>query len=358
MKWCASARQSAGDHAVMANQPGKSRSQVSGRLASTAMTWMVTGGAGYIGAHVARALLASGPRGRRPRRPVQRLPRRSCRRTPPSSRRRSSTRPRVERTLREHRVTGVVHLAALKYAGVSVEQPLEFYDVNVTGTARLLSAMGAAGVDTLVFSSSAAVFGTPDVDLVTETTATTPESPYGETKLIGEWLLRDVARTRPLAAHLAALLQRGRQRRPGGARHQPAQPVSARAHGLERGPPAEGVRHRLPHARRLLRARLHPRGRRRRRPRGGRGAARGGRSRWPRPTTSGLGSGISVLEIFDAMRRVLGRDFAHEVAPRRPGDPARIVTSADLARTELGWSARYDLDEMVRFRPGAGVVEA
>src|SRR5690606_2093530 len=94
----------------------------------------------------------------------------------------------------EHEVDGVVHLAGFKYAGVSVQRPLHTYEQNVQDTVRLLQAMHEADVDKIVFSSSAAVYGTPDVDLVTETTATAPESPYGESKLIGEWLLRDAAR--------------------------------------------------------------------------------------------------------------------------------------------------------------------
>ena len=83
-----------------------------------------------------------------------------------------------------------MHLAGFKYAGVSVQRPLHTYQQNVTGTATLLAAMEAQGVDRIVFSSSAAVYGTPDVDLVTEATPKHPESPYGESKLIGEWLLR------------------------------------------------------------------------------------------------------------------------------------------------------------------------
>ena len=143
------------------------------------MTWLVTGGAGYIGAHVARAFterglgvvvvddLSSGHRGFVPR-----------------------DVPLVEgtildtellvKTLHEHEVDGVVHLAGFKYAGVSVDRPLHTYRQNVTGTVSLLEAMAEASVDKIVFSSSAATFGTPDVDLVTERTATNPESPYGE----------------------------------------------------------------------------------------------------------------------------------------------------------------------------------
>ena len=97
-------------------------------------------------------------------------------------------------TIREHGVTGVVHVAGFKYAGVSVQRPLHTYEQNVTGTATLLGAMADAGVDKVVFSSTAAVYGTPDVEHVIEATPKPPESPYGESKLIGEWLLADQGR--------------------------------------------------------------------------------------------------------------------------------------------------------------------
>ena len=85
-------------------------------------------------------------------------------------------------------VDGVVHLAALKYAGVSVDEPLRFYRNNVDGMVALLDTMVSAGVDRLVYSSSSSVYGTPATDHVVEDTPPAPESPYGETKLIGEWL--------------------------------------------------------------------------------------------------------------------------------------------------------------------------
>ena len=114
------------------------------------------------------------------------------------------------KTLREHEVTGVVHVAGFKYAGVSVERPLHTYDQNVTGTVSVLEAMAEAGVDKVVFSSSAATFGTPDVDIVTEQTATEPRVAVRRVEAD-----RRVAAARPgeghgSAAHVAALLQRGR----------------------------------------------------------------------------------------------------------------------------------------------------
>src|SRR4051812_29088224 len=162
------------------------------------MTWLVTGGAGYIGAHVVRAF---GQRGLRAV-VVDDLSSGHREFVPDGV-------PFVEgsildtdlltRTLREHEVEGVVHVAGFKYAGVSVQRPLHTYTQNVTGTVSVLAAMAAAEVDKVVFSSSAATYGTPDVDTVTEHTRTAPESPYGESKLIGEWLLADQATAAGLA---------------------------------------------------------------------------------------------------------------------------------------------------------------
>ncbi len=122
----------------------------------------------------------------------------------------------VERTLREHAVEGVIHVAGFKYAGVSVQRPLHTYAQNVEGTRVILEAMAAAGVANIVFSSSAAVFGTPDVPLVVEDTEKRPASP------MRVQAHRRVAAARPgrrdgrirhaSRAHLAALLQRRRIR--------------------------------------------------------------------------------------------------------------------------------------------------
>src|SRR3954454_5483374 len=157
------------------------------------MTWLVTGGARYIGSHVAPAFtevglgavvlddLSSGHRSFVPA-------------DVPLVEGSVLDTDLVTRTLDEHDVVGVVHLAGFKYAGVSVERPLHTYEQNVTGTVHLLTVMPAHGTDAIVFSSSAAVYGTPPTDVVTEDTPTRPESPYGESKLVGGGLLTDQSR--------------------------------------------------------------------------------------------------------------------------------------------------------------------
>src|SRR5680860_638796 len=154
------------------------------------MTWLVTGGAGYIGAHVVRAFLAEGMKVV----VIDDLSSGHAEFVPdgvPFVRGTILDAELLRRTFAEHDIRGVVHVAGYKYAGVSVQRPLHTYEQNVTATATLLGVMEEAGVNRIVFSSSAAVYGTPRTDLVTEDTAKNPESPYGESKLIGEWLLRD-----------------------------------------------------------------------------------------------------------------------------------------------------------------------
>src|SRR3954451_19926225 len=161
------------------------------------MTWLVTGGADYIGSPGVQAFQQAGE-------PVVVIDSLSSGHPDfvpddvPFVRGTILDGDLVRHALVQHEVTGVVHLAGFKYAGVSVTRPLLTYQQNVTGTATLLEQMDAAGVGRIVFSSSAATYGTPDVDLVTEQTPTRPESPYGESKLIGEWLLADQARARGL----------------------------------------------------------------------------------------------------------------------------------------------------------------
>ncbi|WP_127820522.1 UDP-glucose 4-epimerase GalE [Microbacterium sp. CPCC 204701] len=315
------------------------------------MTWLVTGGAGYIGAHIVRALADAGLA------PIvlDDLSSGHASFVPEGVRFVQGSildRDLVERTLREHDVEGVIHVAGYKYAGVSVRRPLHTYAQNVEGTRVLLEAMAAADVANIVFSSSAAVYGTPDVPLVTEDLPKRPASPYGESKLIGEWLLRDQAVATADSAHplrhtslryfnvvgsgdpsvydtsphnlfplvFEALLE-GRTPRINGDDYDTPDGTNVRDYvHVSDIAAAHAVA-----ARRLAAGE-------------------------PVEPAYNLGSqnGLSVREIMDAMARVTGIDFTPEIGPRRPGDPDRIVATGELAARDLGWANRYSVDEMVR----------
>lgn len=309
------------------------------------MTWMVTGGAGYIGSHVVRAFqqagippvvlddLSSGHRGFVPDDVA--LVEGSILDT-----------ELVSRALAEHQVEGVVHLAGFKYAGVSVQRPLHTYAQNVTGTAHLLDAMSAQGVGAIVFSSSAAVYGTPDVDLVTEDTATRPESPYGESKLIGEWLLRDqgvATDLRHTSLRYFNVVGSGTPDLYDTSPHN-LFPLVLDALTSGRTPRINGTDYPTPdgtcvrdyiHVADLADAHV--------------AAARALADGRPLEPVYNLGSGdgVSVREIMTAMADVTGIPFEPEVAPRRPGDPARIVASGEAAARDLGWRMTHTLRDMV-----------
>jgi UDP-glucose 4-epimerase len=310
------------------------------------MTWLVTGGAGYIGAHVVRSLLEAGldpvvlddlSSGHEEFVPAG----------VPFVRGSILDGAVVLRTLEEHRVTGVIHVAGFKYAGVSVQRPLHTYGQNVTGMAVLLGAMQERGIDRVVFSSSAAVYGTPDVDLVTEDTAKAPQSPYGESKLIGEWLLRDqevAAGLRHTSLRYFNVVGSGNPDVYDTSPHNLFPKVfDALVDG--RTPIINGDDYPTPdgtnvrdyiHVADLARSHVVA-------------AQRLDAGEPVEPAYNlGSGDGVSVAEIMAAMARVTGIDFTPEIGPRRPGDPARIVASGELAARDLDWAMRHSIDDMVR----------
>lgn len=309
-------------------------------------TWLVTGGAGYIGSHVVRALLADGAG-------VVVLDDLSSGHAEfvpagvPFVRAALAETDRLEATLREHAATGVVHLAAYKYAGESVRRPLHTYHQNVVGTLSLLQAMERAGTPALVFSSSAAVYGTPDVDLVTEATPTAPESPYGETKLVGEWLVRDAARVtglRHTSLRYFNVVGSGDPALRDTSPHN-LMPLVLEAVADGRTPQINGDDYPTPDGT-CVRDYVHV------------AEVAGAHVSAARALASGTvlepvynlgaGEGTSVRQVLDAVAQVTGRPFTPRVTPRRPGDPPRIVASGDLARRDLGWRPTASLDDMVR----------
>ncbi|MFJ6083066.1 UDP-glucose 4-epimerase GalE [Streptomyces sp. NPDC092369] len=324
------------------------------------MTWLITGGAGYIGAHVVRAMTEAGEQAV----VYDDLSTGIAERVPdgvPLVTGSTLDGERLARTLADHEVTGVVHLAAKKQVGESVHLPLHYYRENVEGLRVLLEAVTTAGVPSFVFSSSAAVYGMPDVDLVTEETSCVPMSPYGETKLAGEWLVRATGRATGLSTASLRYFNVAGAAAP--------ELADVGVHNLvpmvfekltENAPPRifgddydtpDGtcVRDYI-HVVDLAEAHV--------------AAAHALRAAPGRDLTLniGRGEGVSVREMIDHINTLTGYDRPPTALPRRPGDPARVVASADRAATELGWKAKHDVQDMitsawegwVRRHPGAG----
>ncbi|MFD1720100.1 UDP-glucose 4-epimerase GalE [Amnibacterium endophyticum] len=310
------------------------------------MAWMVTGGAGYIGAHVVRALqdaglapvvvddLSSGHRG-------------FVARDVPFVQGTILDGGLLARVFADHDVEGVIHVAGFKYAGVSVQRPLHTYEQNVTATQVLLGAMGEAGVDKIVFSSSAAVYGTPDTDLVTESTERNPESPYGQSKLIGEWLLADQGVAAGLSHTSLRYFNVVGSGSPDLFDTSPHNlfPLVFQALLEGRTPRINGDDYPTPDGT-CVRDYIHVADLAVSHVAAARRLAAGEAIE---PVYNlGSGDGVSVGEIMRAVAEVTGIDFTPEVGPRRPGDPARIVASGELAGRDLDWRMRHTLEQMVR----------
>ncbi|MFI7383097.1 UDP-glucose 4-epimerase GalE [Streptomyces sp. NPDC049813] len=315
-------------------------------MTTTETTWLITGGAGYIGAHVVRALRAAGERAV----VYDDLSTGLAARVPsdvPLVTGSILDRALLDRTLAEHAVTGVIHLAAKKQVAESVGRPLHYYHQNVEGLRVLLGAVTAAGLRSFVFSSSAAVYGTPDVDLVTEETPCVPMSPYGETKLAGEWLVRATGRATGMATASLRYFNVAGAAAPDLADTGVLNIVPMVFERLTAGeeprifgddyPTPDGtcVRDYI-HVADLAEAHV----------------AAAHRLADAAPGTDltlniGRGEGVSVRELITLITEVTGHDRAPRTTPRRPGDPARVVASATRIEKELGWTARRDVRDMI-----------
>ncbi|GHB09676.1 UDP-glucose 4-epimerase GalE [Streptomyces chryseus] len=310
------------------------------------MTWLITGGAGYIGAHVALTMAAAGERvavlddvssGIPHRLPADiALVRGSV-----------LDRELLDRTLAEHDVTGVVHLAARKQVGESVEKPLLYYRENVYGLTVLLEAVAAAGVRRFLFSSSAAVYGMPTAELIPEDTPCAPINPYGETKLAGEWLVRAAGRAHGFSTASLRYFNVAGAARPELADTGVFNIIPMFFDRITRGeaPRIFGADYPTPdgtcvrdyiHVADLAEAHLS--------------VARALTARDEQTDLTyniGRGEGVSVRELADLVGEITGSALAPVIEPRRPGDAAKAVASSDLIAKELGWTAGRGVREMV-----------
>lgn len=317
------------------------------------MKVLVTGGAGYIGSHAVRVLIDQGHhpvvlddlyRGHRDAVPDG----------VPFQQGSTTDTELVLAILREHAVECVMHFAALTYVGESVDEPLRYYEMNTAGTLSLLKAVDHAGVRRFVFSSTAATYGEPETMPITEDTPQQPINPYGRSKLMIEWVLRDYATAcqradKPFAfaalryfnvagAHPDGLI---------GEDHDPEThivPVVLQAAMGTRDkitifgedyPTPDGTCIRdyvhvmdLAAAHVLVMQALQP-----------------GDARF---YNLGTGQGTSVREIVESVHRVTGRDFTVDIGQRRAGDPPTLYADPARIQAELGWKAQHrKVDDMV-----------
>ncbi|MEU0072293.1 UDP-glucose 4-epimerase GalE [Streptomyces sp. NPDC006332] len=310
------------------------------------MTWLITGGAGYIGAHVARAMTEAGERAL----VLDDLSAGVPARLPagvPLVHGSSLDAGLLKRVCAEHAVSGVVHLAARKQVAESVARPTHYYRENVGGLATLLEAVAEAGIRRFLFSSSAAVYGSPDVDLITEETPCAPVNPYGETKLAGEWLVRAAGEAHGIATTCLRYFNVAGAAAPELADTGVFNIVPMVFDRLTRDeaprifgddyPTPDGtcVRDYI-HVADLAEAHL--------------AAARrltGETARGDLTVNIGRGEGVSVRELITVIGEVSGDRRAPVVEARRPGDAPRAVASAARAAEVLGWTARRGVTEMV-----------
>jgi len=257
----------------------------------------------------------------------------------------------VSRLLREHQVDTVIHFAAFTIVPESVSNPLKYYANNVCGTRTLLQCCAEAGVRQFVFSSSAAVYGTPATELAAEDSPTAPINAYGTSKLICEWMLRDLAAASTLRYvalryfNVAGSDMGGRigQATPGATlliKVASEAIIGKRSHVSIFGtdyptPDGTGIRDYL-HVQDLAAAHLAALDHLRQEGAGG-------------VLNCGYGHGYSVLQVLDSVQRVAGRKLTIREEPRRAGDPAVLVAGAERIRALLGWTPKLDdLDTIVR----------
>jgi UDP-glucose 4-epimerase len=321
------------------------------------MSILVTGGAGYIGSHTCVELLAAGHEvvvfdnfsNSHPEalRRVERITGRALPLVEGDIRDQAA----IEAAMRQYQCQAVIHFAGLKAVGESVEKPLSYYDNNVVGTHRLLAAMQNCGVGTVVFSSSATVYGEPQRLPLTEDHPLSATNPYGRSKLIIEDMLRDIYRANPhwriailryfnpVGAHESGLIGEDPQGIPNNLMPYVAQVAVGRREYLnvwgDDYPTQDGTGVRdyihvvdlaMGHLNALVQLDK------------------------PQCVAINLGTGVgySVLDVVKAFEDASGRRVPYRLSPRRPGDVAACYADPTLAERLLGWKAQRNLAAMCR----------
>lgn len=310
------------------------------------MTVLVTGGAGFIGSHVVRLLqqrgtdvvvvddLSNGIVDRIGTVPVAQFDVAG-----------PDARGRFIDVINRYGIGGIIHFAAKKQVGESMDFPLWYYRNNLTGMSNLLEALDATGVERLVFSSSAGVYGQPERDLIAEDIDKHPINPYGKSKLIGEWMIDDYAAVSRLRAIKLRYFNVAGAGWPdmGDSALMNLVPIILDRLAKGRPPMIYGddyptddgtcVRDYV-HVADLADAHI--------------AALDALADGTPEHTTFNVGSGQgnSVREVITALGAALGRPLHPEVGQRRRGDPPRLVADPHRIAVELGWKAEYGMSDI------------
>jgi len=320
------------------------------------MAYLVTGGTGYIGSHTVVELMAAGhdvfivDNLCNSKASVLDRIQLIAGRRPGFAQIDVRDRPALRQLLASRRFDAVVHFAGLKAVGESVEKPLAYYDNNISGSVALLECMTDVGVGTIVFSSSATVYGEPATLPIREDFPLSASNPYGRTKLTIEEILRDHARTgldwrvallryfNPVGAHASGLIGEDPNGIPNNLMPYVAQVAVGRLKELPvygndyPTPDGTGVRDYI-HVVDLARGHL---------------AALNALRQRPGVLTVNLGTGrgYSVLELVRAFSTASGKSVPYRVVGRRPGDIAQCYADPALARKIMGWQAQLGIDDM------------
>jgi len=310
------------------------------------MKLLVTGGAGYIGSHVVRAAEAAGHSCvvvdnlstgfvARISSPIVELELASA-----------DAPELLAKLMKQHRFDSVIHLAARKQVGESVQKPEEYFLENLGGLANLLLAMREVQLKSLVFSSSAATYGMPDVEKVSEDYPGVPINPYGQTKLIGELMVKNAAVWGLRGVNLRYFNVAGA----GSADLADTAalnliPIAINAVKSGKAPVVFGTDYPTPdgscirdyvHVEDLALAHL---------------AAVDYLAEDAQEFSTfnvGTGIGASVIEVLDALKTASGIDFEVAIGERRPGDPPRLVADVTRIEASLGFRTKHDLAAIVQ----------